>query len=136
MMKRIIVCIICLFAMVTSYPQTAESEQVFTKVEKMPEYPGGVLAMQLYLQTNIKYPQAANGAEGRILVQFIIDTDGSVTDAMVIKSVNPHLDAEALRVINAMPKWKSGTQKGKAVRVKFTIPLIPQNHYKLYFLSA
>ena len=123
MMKRIIVCIICLFAMVTSYAQTAESEQVFTKVEKMPEYPGGVLAMQLYLQTNIKYPQAANGAEGRILVQFIIDTDGSVTDAMVVKSVNPHLDAEALRVINAMPKWKPGTQKGKAVRVKFTIPI-------------
>ena len=122
-MKRIIVSIICLFAMVTSYPQTAESEQVFTKVEKMPEYPGGVLAMQLYLQTNIKYPQAANGAEGRILVQFIIDTDGSVTDAKVVKSVNPHLDAEALRVINAMPKWKPGMQKGKAVRVKFTIPI-------------
>lgn len=122
-MKRIIVSIICLFAMVTSYPQTAESEQVFTKVEKMPEYPGGVLAMQLYLQTNIKYPQAANGAEGRILVQFIIDTDGSVTDAKVVKSVNPHLDAEALRVINAMPKWKPGTQKGKAVRVKYTIPI-------------
>lgn len=122
-MKRIIVSIICLFAMVTSYPQTAESEQVFTKVEKMPEYPGGILAMQLYLQTNIKYPQAANGAEGRILIQFVIDTDGSVTDAMVVKSVNPHLDAEALRVINAMPKWKPGTQKGKAVRVKYTIPI-------------
>ena len=122
-MKRIIVSIICLFAMVTSYPQTAESEQVFTKVEKMPEYPGGVLAMQLYLQTNIKYPQAANGAEGRILVQFIIDTDGSVTEAKVVKPVNLHLDAEALRVINAMPKWKPGTQKGKAVRVKYTIPI-------------
>ena len=79
-----------------------------------------------FLSKNIKYPTTAqeNGIQGRVIVQFVVNTDGSITEPKVVRGVDPELDAEALRVISIMPKWKPGKQKGEAVRVKYTIPVM------------
>ncbi|MBO5225542.1 MAG: energy transducer TonB [Parabacteroides sp.] len=103
-----------------------ESEQqIFTVVEKMPEFPGGMAALMKYLANAIKYPVIAqeNGIQGRVSCSFVINKDGSIVDAVVLRGVDPSLDKEALRVINAMPKWKPGEQRGKPVRVKYTVPV-------------
>ena len=102
-----------------------EAEKPFDVVEQMPEFPGGMPELMKFLQENVKYPEEAmkNGIQGRVVVQFIIEKDGSISGAEVIKKVNEHLDAEALRVIGEMPKWTPGKQKGEAVRVKFTLPV-------------
>ena len=99
--------------------------EFFDVVEQMPEYPGGSMAMFEYLSKSIKYPKEAEEAkkEGRVIATFIINKDGSISDACVVKSVDPALDAEALRVINGMPNWKPGKQNGKVVNVKYTIPI-------------
>ena len=99
--------------------------EFFDVVEQMPEYPGGSMAMFEYLSKSIKYPKEAEEAkkEGRVIAAFIINKDGSISDACVVKSVDPALDAEALRVINGMPNWKPGKQNGKVVNVKYTIPI-------------
>lgn len=100
-------------------------EQVFTVVEKMPEYPGGQKALLKYLASSVKYPESAmrNGIEGRVSCSFIVRKNGSITDAEVIRGVDPALNAEALRIINAMPEWSPGEQRGKAVNVKYTVPV-------------
>lgn len=100
-------------------------EPLFDAVEEMPKFPGGDAAMMEFLRNTVKYPEEAeeNGIQGRVVVQFIIEKDGSISGAEVIKKVNEHLDAEALRVIGEMPKWTPGKQKGEAVRVKFTLPV-------------
>lgn len=100
-------------------------EAPFMVVEKMPEFPGGNAALMAYLTKNIKYPAVCreNNIQGRVLIQFIVNKDGSIVDPEVVKSVNPYLDKEALRVISTMPKWTPGEQRGKAVRVKFTVPV-------------
>ena len=97
----------------------------FDVVEQMPEYPGGVSALFEFLSKNVKYPAAAEkaGTQGRVIVTFVVEQDGSIGEPTVIRSVSPELDAEAVRVINAMPNWKPGTQNGKAVRVKYTVPI-------------
>ena len=103
-----------------------ESEQqIFTVVEKMPEFTGGMPALMKYLANAIKYPVIAqeNGIQGRVSCSFVINKDGSIVDAVVLRGVDPSLDKEALRVINAMPKWKPGEQRGKPVRVKYTVPV-------------
>ena len=102
-----------------------EADGAFDVVEKMPEFPGGVGELMKFLSMTVKYPEAAEkaGTQGRVIVSFIVEKDGSVSNAKVQKSVSEELDAEALRVINAMPKWTPGMQKGKAVRVKYTIPI-------------
>jgi len=102
-----------------------EAEKPFDGVEQMPEFPGGMPELMKFLQENVKYPEEAmkNGIQGRVVVQFIIEKDGSISGAEVIKKVNEHLDAEALRVIGEMPKWTPGKQKGEAVRAKFTLPV-------------
>ena len=102
-----------------------EEQQIFQVVENMPEFPGGTAALMQYLRKNIKYPTICQeqGIQGRVIVQFVVNKDGSICDAEVIKPVNPYLDKEALRVINGMPKWKPGEQRGKPVRVKFTVPV-------------
>lgn len=102
-----------------------EEEQPFMVVEDMPEFPGGQAALLEYLRKNIKYPSICreNGIQGRVLIQFIVNKDGSIVDPEVVKSVNPYLDKEALRVISTMPSWKPGSQRGKPVRVKFTVPV-------------
>lgn len=102
-----------------------KNQQVFDVVEKMPEYPGGQAALFEYLQKNVKYPADAEKkkVEGRVLVTFVVNTDGSITDIEVVRKTFPSLDAEAVRVISGMPRWKPGEQKGQKVRVKYTVPL-------------
>ena len=98
---------------------------VFDVVEEMPQYPGGAQALLEFLNQNVQYPEEAEkaGIQGRVIATFVVEKDGSVSNARVVKSVDPMLDAEALRVINAMPKWKPGKQNGELVRVKYTVPL-------------
>lgn len=108
-------------------PDTVDiANAVFDMVEEMPEFKGGNKALMDYLAANLQYPKGAEtkGTQGRVIVQFIVNTDGSIDDAKVVRSVDPELDAEALRVINGMPKWKPGTQKGEPVRVKYTVPVV------------
>jgi TonB family protein len=104
-------------------PQT--DEEVFMVVEDMPEYPGGTEALLEYLRTNINYPESCKeaGIQGRVLVSFVVEKNGSITGAEIVKSVTDELDAEALRVIKGMPAWKPGKQRGEEVRVKFTVPV-------------
>ena len=99
--------------------------EIFQVVEKQPEFPGGMAELMRYLRKNIRYPAICQkqGIQGRVVVQFVVDTDGSVVEPKVVKSVNPHLDAEAVRVISSMPKWTPGMQKGVNVRVRFTMPV-------------
>ena len=100
-------------------------DDVFDVVEEMPEFPGGTAELMQFLSRNMKYPKEAEkaGEQGRVIANFVVEPDGSVTNAQVVKSVSPQLDAEALRVIGLMPRWQPGRQNGKAVRVKYTIPI-------------
>ncbi len=108
-------------------PQEEEEEEVvFVVVESMPEFPGGQQALFKYLSENVKYPVIAqeNGIQGRVICQFVVNKDGSIVDVEVVRSGgDPSLDKEAIRVIKSMPKWKPGKQRGKAVRVKYTVPV-------------
>ena len=99
--------------------------KVFDVVEQMPAFPGGPSALFEYLSKSIKYPRKAeeNGVQGRVIVSFVVERDGSITNVGVVKSVEPSLDKEAVRVIKSMPKWIPGKQKGNAVRVKYTTPV-------------
>ena len=94
-------------------------------VEEMPSFPGGDAECMRFLNKNIKYPTIAqeNGIQGRVILQFVVNKDGSIVDVVVARSVDPYLDKEAVRVVNMMPKWKPGKQRGKPVRVKFTLPV-------------
>jgi tonB family C-terminal domain len=101
------------------------SQQIFMVVEEMPEFPGGQAALMSFIAKSIKYPVVAqeNGIQGRVTCSFVVNKDGSIVDAEVVRGIDPSLDKEALRVINTMPKWKPGKQRGKPVRVKFTVPI-------------
>lgn len=100
-------------------------DEVFMVAEQMPEFPGGMKELLKFLQNNLKYPENAmkNNVQGRVIVQFVVEKDGTLTEFKVARSVDPDLDAEALRVLQIMPKWKPGMQMGKIVRVKFTVPV-------------
>ena len=102
-----------------------EAEKVFDVVEQMPRFPGGEAELMQFLAKNMKYPNEAEKAkqEGRVIATFIVEENGQVTNAQVVKGVAPLLDAEALRVIGLMPRWEPGYQDGKAVRVKYTLPV-------------
>lgn len=102
-----------------------KEEMIFTVVEQMPEFPGGQTSLLQFINKNLKYPEEAfnAGIEGRVACVFIVNTDGSICNAEVLRGVSPSLDSEALRVIRSMPKWTPGYQRGKAVRVKFNIPI-------------
>ena len=102
-----------------------EEQVIFQVVEEMPNFPGGMNECMKFLARNIKYPVLAQEAkiEGRVIVQFVVDRDGSVNDIKVVRSISPQLDAEAVRVIGLMPKWNPGKQRGKAVAVKYTMPI-------------
>ena len=109
-----------------SAPITEEEDQViFQVVEKMPSFPGGDAALFKFLGDNVKYPVIAqeNGVQGRVICQFVVNRDGSIVDVEVVRSVDPSLDKEAIRVIKSMPKWSPGQQRGKPVRVKYTLPV-------------
>ena len=92
----------------------------------MPSFPGGMNECMKFLAKNMKYPVAAQQAkiEGRVIVQFVVDKDGTITDTKVVRGVSPEIDAEALRVVGMMPKWNPGKQRGKAVAVKYTLPMM------------
>jgi TonB family protein len=112
---------------VTYAPQPKEVEQgeVFQVVEEQPMFPGGMEEMMKFLQQNVKYPKEAQeqGKQGRVIVQFVVNKDGSISNDTIVRSVDPLLDAEALRVVRSMPNWTPGKQKGEPVRVRFTLPV-------------
>jgi protein TonB len=101
------------------------SQPIFTVVEEMPQFPGGETELLRFLSSSIRYPVIAqeNGIQGRVTCAFVVNRDGSIVDAEVLRGVDPSLDKEALRVISTMPKWSPGKQRGKAVRVKYTVPI-------------
>ena len=102
-----------------------EETKVYTVVEQMPSFPGGPAALMKFLSENIKYPVVAqeNGVQGRVVVAFVVERDGSITDVHIARGVDPSLDKEAVRVVKSMPKWTPGKQNGSAVRVKFNVPV-------------
>ncbi|WP_099464297.1 MULTISPECIES: energy transducer TonB [Parabacteroides] len=111
-------------------PAVVEEEEesaqtIFTVVEEMPKFPGGDAELLKFLGKSVKYPVIAqeNGIQGRVICSFVINRDGSVVDAEVVRGVDPALDKEAIRVVNSMPKWTPGKQRGKPVRVKYTVPI-------------
>lgn len=131
-MKRLIVmslmatcCLTTVLAQKTVVSQKDQKEEPFDVVEDMPAFPGGMEAMIQFISNNIQYPADAQKqkVDGRVLVNFVVEKDGSITEVKVIKPTFPSLDAEAVRVVKAMPKWKPGYQKGQAVRVQFTMPI-------------
>lgn len=108
-------------------PRVVEEDDnvVFQVVETMPLFPGGEAAMMKFMGDNIKYPVIAqeNGIQGRVICQFVVNKDGSIVDVVVVRSVDPSLDKEAIRMIQSMPRWTPGKQRGKPVRVKYTLPV-------------
>nr|MBD3623195.1 TonB family protein [Sunxiuqinia sp.] len=105
--------------------EEADEGQVFFIVEDMPEFPGGELALRKFIANAIKYPVIAqeNGIQGKVYVNFVVDTDGSITNARIARGVDSSLDKEALRVVNTLPRWKPGQQRGKPVKVSYTVPI-------------
>ena len=99
--------------------------EVFAVVEEMPRFPGGDAALLQYIGKSIKYPveAQASGMQGRVIVSFVVNKDGSICDAEVVRGIDPLLDREAMRVINAFPTWRPGHQRGRPVRVKYTVPI-------------
>jgi protein TonB len=129
MKKLIILSLMAVFGLTTVSAQKTvvaeKNQQAFDVVEQMPEYPGGIKALLDYLCQNVKYPADAEKQkiEGRVIANFVVETDGSISNVEVFRPVFPSLDAEAVRVLSAMPKWKPGMQSGKVVRVKYTVPI-------------
>lgn len=112
-------------------PVSYEEKDVLLVVEEMPEFPGGTNALMEYVSKTIQYPEAAKkeGIQGRVMVTFIVDKEGEIKDAKVMRGIDDTLDKEALRVVNNMPRWNPGRHKGENVSVRFTLPLnfqIPQ----------
>ena len=131
-MKRMIMmslmaicCLTTVLAQKTVVSQKDQKEEPFDVVEDMPAFPGGMEAMIQFISSNIQYPADAQKqkVDGRVMVNFVVEKDGSITEVKVIKPTFPSLDAEAIRVVKAMPKWKPGYQRGQAVRVQFTMPI-------------
>ncbi len=107
--------------------EEAVEEEVFVIVEDMPKFKGGDLNdYRIWVQKNLKYPEIAaeNGISGRVFIQFAVNAKGSVVDAVVVRGVDPALDAEALRVVRNSPKWQPGKQRGRPVKVQFTFPIV------------
>ncbi|MBR3897289.1 MAG: energy transducer TonB [Bacteroidaceae bacterium] len=105
---------------------STSDDEVFQVVENMPEFPGGTAELMKFLAMNIKYPVEAQkeNVQGRVVVQFVVSKTGKIIDPTIARSVSPELDAEAIRVVNAMPLWTPGEQKGEPVNVKFTLPIL------------
>ena len=125
-MKKLLLILLCL-PMIGFGQDLAESvdDEFFMVVENMPEFPGGDLGLAKYIKKNIKYPKIAkdNNITGKVYVSFIVDKFGSATNVKIVRGVDENLDAEAIRVIKSLPKYKPGKQRGEAVRVMFTIPI-------------
>ena len=122
------IAVAVLFTAILCQAQTKENKSkdgVYEQVEVMPEYPGGEQALMNDLIGSIKYPDEAkkNGIQGKVFVSFVVDEQGKVTNAKIERGVNPALDAESLRVVNGLKTWIPGKEKGKAVKVAYTIPI-------------
>lgn len=106
--------------------EEVDEDIIVDHVEHMPEFPGGMTALMKYLGSNIKYPTISQevGSQGRVIVQFVVNKDGTIVNPTVVRGVDAYLDKEAVRVISSMPKWKPGVQNGKKVRVKYTVPVV------------
>lgn len=106
--------------------QAETVEEVFDMVEQMPTFPGGNTELMKYIGEHLKYPAIAqeNGTQGRVICQFVVGRDGQVRDVTVVRSLDPYCDKEAIRVIRSMPRWIPGKQNGKAVSVKYTVPIV------------
>ena len=130
MKKLFLMCAMAVLCLMTANAQktivSQSNQSVYDEVEVMPEFPGGMPAMIEFLQTNIKYPEDAikQHVGGRVMVMFVVETDGSLSNVRVAKNVFPSLDAEAVRVVKTMPKWKPGKEKGRLVRVNYTLPVV------------
>ena len=107
-------------------PKPEVATKVFDVVEEMPSFPGGNVALMSYLNGNTKYPVVAqeNGVQGKVIISFVVERDGSISDVKVARSVDPSLDREAQRVVKSMPRWTPGKQNGQTVRVKYTVPVV------------
>jgi len=105
--------------------EEVEENFVFVTVEDMPEFPGGNVALLKWISDNVSYPTIAaeNGIEGRVYCQFVVNADGSVSEVVVVRPLDPNLDKEAIRVLRLLPKFKPGQQRGKPVRVKYSVPV-------------
>ena len=105
--------------------EVLEEQTVFIIVEDMPEFPGGEIALRKYIAENVRYPEMAkeNDIQGTVYVRFVVDTDGSVNNVEILRGVDPLLDKEARRVVETLPKWKPGRQRGKAVKVSHSVPI-------------
>ena len=129
MKKLLLMSLLALFGLSTVSAQktvvSKKNQKVYDVVEEMPSFPGGQAAFLDYLIQNMKYPEDAEKqkVEGRVIANFVVETDGSISDVNLFKQVFPSLDAEAIRVLQAMPKWTPGKQDGKPVRVKYTVPV-------------
>ena len=112
-------------AQIVTEEKEAVEEEIFVVVENMPEFPGGEMALRKYINTAIKYPTIAqeNGIQGKVFINFVVDRDGSISNAKIARGVDPSIDKEALRVVMSLPKWKPGMQRGKTVRVSYTVPI-------------
>ena len=122
-----LVLLVCLPSFAQQKPvEKVDSDGVYLMPDQLPEFPGGIQAMMKFLSTNIKYPVEAQkkGISGRVIVQFVVMEDGTLDQAKVIRGVDPLLDEEALRVVKSMPKWKPGMDRGEAVKVRFTAPIM------------
>ena len=106
-----------------------QQEEIYHLPDKMPKFKGGETGLAKFLKENVKYPNIAreNGVQGRVLVEFIVEKNGSITNVKIIKGVEPNLNNEALRVVNMMPRWKPGKHNGKKVRVRYSMPI----HFRL-----
>ena len=130
MKKLVLLSMMAVLCLMTANAQktvvSQSNQNVFDQVEEMPEFPGGMPALIEFLQTNIKYPKDAikQDVGGRVMVMFVVETDGSISNVRVARKVFPSLDEEAVRVVKAMPKWKPGKEKGRPVRVNFTLPVV------------
>ena len=119
--------VMCLMTANAQKTVVSQSNQnVFDSVEQMPEFPGGMSALIDFLSSNIKYPEDAikQNVGGRVMVMFVVETDGSITNVRVARAVFPSLDSEAIRVVKSMPNWKPGKEKGRVVRVNYTLPVV------------
>lgn len=129
MMKKLfLIMILAVISFTTAGAQNkaeANSGKVYEAPEVMPEYPGGLEKLMEFLRISVKYPVEAQKSkiEGRSVIGFVVEKDGSISNVNITRSSHPLLDQEAIRVVNEMPTWKPGMQKGKPVRVKFNLPI-------------
>lgn len=126
MKTKKILFLLCAFVMCAGVCAQEEPQEVFMVVEQMPEFPGGTQGLFQFLSENVKYPVIAqeNNIQGRVVCSFVVEKDGSITDVNVVRSGgDASLDKEAVRVIKSMPNWKPGRQRGKLVRVKYSVPV-------------